>query len=249
MLFFVVVNGCVNFHEMTSVHKKRVFGMVQAWVGHFVSSITLPLSYQVMGTWIYIVGFSQEGKGTLGKVDPILYYLMSLGSWDLPYMGDSIWDQIVTPKIQKELRMFCWPSTLLFFVLPFCRRSQQEESVNFRHNFQKTVSNTRLLVKLTNTFLQDFLLGTHLASPKNDSPRPLAVLQTVKSFSIKRLRAQNQVALRARVVFVGGNQENYQDSLANAADSVRERVGTLSRPPRVQFFEQGKGIEPVIATW
>ena len=36
--------------------------------------------------------FSLEGKGTLGKVDPILYYLMSLGSWDLPYMGDSIWD-------------------------------------------------------------------------------------------------------------------------------------------------------------
>jgi hypothetical protein len=25
MSFFVVVKGCVNFHEMTSVHKKRVF--------------------------------------------------------------------------------------------------------------------------------------------------------------------------------------------------------------------------------
>jgi len=36
--------------------------------------------------------FSLEGKGTLGKVDPILYYLMSLRSWDLPYMCDSIWD-------------------------------------------------------------------------------------------------------------------------------------------------------------
>ena len=25
MSFFVVVEGCVNFHDMTSVHKKRVF--------------------------------------------------------------------------------------------------------------------------------------------------------------------------------------------------------------------------------
>jgi hypothetical protein len=25
MSFFVFVKGCVNFHEMTSVHKKRVF--------------------------------------------------------------------------------------------------------------------------------------------------------------------------------------------------------------------------------
>jgi len=39
----------------------------------------------------------KEGKGTLGKVDPILYYLMSLGSWDLPNMGDSIGDSIETP--------------------------------------------------------------------------------------------------------------------------------------------------------
>ena len=38
-------------------------------------------------------------------------------------------------------------------------------------------------------------------NPKNDSPRPFAVLQTAISSSIKRLRAQNQVALCARVVF------------------------------------------------
>jgi hypothetical protein len=42
-----------------------------------------------------------------------------------------------------------------------------------------------LLVEITNTFLQDFLLGQYLASPKNDSPRPFAVPQTVKSSSIK----------------------------------------------------------------
>ena len=33
------------------------------------------LSYQVIGTWIYC--WFYEGKGTLGKVDPVLYYLMS----------------------------------------------------------------------------------------------------------------------------------------------------------------------------
>jgi len=33
------------------------------------------LSYQVMGTWIYC--WFYEGKDTLGKVDPVLYYLMS----------------------------------------------------------------------------------------------------------------------------------------------------------------------------
>jgi len=70
--------------------------------------------------------FSYEGKGTLGKVDPILYYLMSLGSWDLPNMGDSIGDSIVTPYTTNLLgkdpnrcqmtRMFCWPST---FVVSF----------------------------------------------------------------------------------------------------------------------------------
>ena len=42
-----------------------------------------------------------------------------------------------------------------------------------------------MLVEITNTFLQDFLLGQYLASPKNDSPRPFAVPQTVKSSSIK----------------------------------------------------------------
>jgi hypothetical protein len=51
---------------------------------------------------------------------------MSLGSWDLPNMGDSIGDSIVTPYITNLLgkdpnrcqmtRMFCWPST---FVVSF----------------------------------------------------------------------------------------------------------------------------------
>jgi hypothetical protein len=55
-----------------------------------------------MRIWIYC-WFSLEGKVTLGKVNPILYYLMSLGSWDLPNMGDSIGDSIVTPYTQT-----CW---------------------------------------------------------------------------------------------------------------------------------------------
>jgi hypothetical protein len=42
-----------------------------------------------------------------------------------------------------------------------------------------------LLAEITSNFLQDFLLGKYLASPKNDSPRPFAVPQTVKSSSIK----------------------------------------------------------------
>jgi hypothetical protein len=33
------------------------------------------VSYQVIGTWIY--SWLYEGIGTLGKVDPVLYYLMS----------------------------------------------------------------------------------------------------------------------------------------------------------------------------
>jgi hypothetical protein len=33
------------------------------------------MPYQVMGTWIY--SWFYKGKGTLGKVDPVLYYLMS----------------------------------------------------------------------------------------------------------------------------------------------------------------------------
>jgi hypothetical protein len=33
------------------------------------------VSYQVMGTWIYC--WFYEGKGTLGKGYPVLYYLMS----------------------------------------------------------------------------------------------------------------------------------------------------------------------------
>ncbi len=56
------------------------------------------MSYQVMGTWIYC--WFYEGKGTLGKVDPVLYYLMSdeLRIVELT-MGDSIGDSIVTPYI------------------------------------------------------------------------------------------------------------------------------------------------------
>jgi len=45
------------------------------------------------------------------------------------------------------------------------------------------------------------------------------------------------------VVFVGGHEENYQDSLANTANRVRERVGTCSRTARVRI-EQDKGIPP-----
>jgi hypothetical protein len=51
-----------------------------------------------------------------------------------------------------------------------------------------------LLVEITNIFLQDFLLGKYLASPKNDSPRPFAVPQTVKSSSIKKARQENRSA-------------------------------------------------------
>ena len=40
-------------------------------------------------------------------------------------------------------------------------------------------------------------------NPKNDSLRPFSVLRTLIYPSIKRLRSQNQVALCARVVFVG----------------------------------------------
>ncbi len=46
-----------------------------------------------------------------------------------------------------------------------------------------------MLAEITNTFLQDFLLGKYLARPKNDSPRPFAVPQTVKSSSIKIIDA------------------------------------------------------------
>ena len=53
--------------------------------------------YQVMGTWIYIVGFHRRVK--VPSVRSILYSTTSLGSWDLPYMGDSIGDSIVTPYI------------------------------------------------------------------------------------------------------------------------------------------------------
>jgi len=51
-----------------------------------------------MRTWIYC--WFYEGKGTLGKVDPVLYYLMSdeLRIVELT-MGDSIGDSIVTPYI------------------------------------------------------------------------------------------------------------------------------------------------------
>ncbi len=73
--------------------------------------------------------FSLEGKGTLGKVDPILYYLMSLGSWDLPNMGDSIGDWIVTPYITNLFKQMSDDKNVLLaqhvccFVLPFCRQS------------------------------------------------------------------------------------------------------------------------------
>jgi hypothetical protein len=41
----------------------------------------------------YIVGFHRREK--VPSVRSILfYYLMSLGSWDLPYMGDLIGDSI-----------------------------------------------------------------------------------------------------------------------------------------------------------
>ncbi len=40
-----------------------------------------------------------------------------------------------------------------------------------------------------------------------------------------------------------GNEENYQDSLANTTNRVRERVGTCSRTTRVRI-ERGKGIPP-----
>ena len=39
---------------------------------------------------IYIVGFHRRVK--VPSVRSILYSTTSLGSWDLPYMGDSIWD-------------------------------------------------------------------------------------------------------------------------------------------------------------
>jgi hypothetical protein len=41
-------------------------------------------------------------------------------------------------------------------------------------------------------------------------------------------------------------QENYHDSLANAANSVRERAGTCSARTRIRFYRirQGKGIHP-----
>ena len=76
---------------------------------------------------------------------------------------------------------------------------------------------------------------------KNDSPRPFAVLRTAISSSIKRLRAQNQVALRAKVVFGVGNEENYQDSLAKPPSAASER----ERQPALQQEQQESGSNEV----
>ena len=99
-----------------------------------------------MRIWIYC-WFSLEGKVTLGKVNPILYYLMSLGSWDLPNMGDSIGDSIVTPYITNLLgkdpnrcqmtRMFFWPSTFVVSFYLFVDEASERKVSTFLIIFRK----------------------------------------------------------------------------------------------------------------
>jgi len=78
-------------------------------------------------------------------------------------------------------------------------------------------------------------------NPKNESPRQFAVLRTAISSSIKRLRAHNQVALRAKVVFGIGNEENYQDLLAKLPSAASER----ERQPSLQQEHQESGSNEV----
>ncbi len=88
-----------------------------------------------------------EGKGTLGKVDPILYYLMRIGSWDLPNTGDSIRDSNVTPYITNLMgkdpnrcqmtRMFCWPSTYVVSFYLFVDKASERKVSTFLIIFRK----------------------------------------------------------------------------------------------------------------
>ena len=75
---------------------------------------------------------------------------MRIGSWDLPNMGDSIGDSIVTPYITNFLgkdpnrcqmtRMFCWPSTFVvsfyLFVDEASERKVSTFLIIFRNSFQ-----------------------------------------------------------------------------------------------------------------
>jgi hypothetical protein len=99
-----------------------------------------------MGTWIYIVGFHRRVK--VPSVRSILfYYLMRIGSWDLPNMGDSIGDSIVTPYITNFLgkdpnrcqmtRMFCWPSTFVVSFYLFVDEASERKVSTFLINFRK----------------------------------------------------------------------------------------------------------------
>jgi hypothetical protein len=57
--------------------------------------------YQVIGTWIY--SWFYEGKGTLGKVGPVIYYVPDELRIVELIMGDSIRDSILTPYIRNLL--------------------------------------------------------------------------------------------------------------------------------------------------
>jgi len=96
---------------------------------------------------IYCWCSKEEGKGTLGEVDPILYPLMSLGSWDLPNMGDSIENLIVTAYITNLLgkdpnrcqmtRTFCWPSTCVVSFYLFVDKASERKVSTFLIIFRK----------------------------------------------------------------------------------------------------------------
>jgi hypothetical protein len=86
-------------------------------------------------------------------------------------------------------------------------------------------------------------------NPKNESPRPFAVLRMVIDPSIKRLSSPKSGSASRKtngLLSWDWKQENYHDSLANAANSVRERAGTCSARTRIRFYRirRGKGIPP-----
>ena len=72
---------------------------------------------------------------------------MRIGSWDLPNMGDSIRDSIVTPYITNLLgkdpnrcqmtRMFCWPSTFAVSFYLFVDEASERKVSTFLIIFRK----------------------------------------------------------------------------------------------------------------
>jgi hypothetical protein len=85
MSFFVIVKGCVNFHEITPLHKKRVFER---------------------STVLSLGAFSENDRILSNLIPPYFYYLTNLvsGAYAPVVLNYAPWSTVGRPTTQPPYR-------------------------------------------------------------------------------------------------------------------------------------------------